>query len=154
MLTIADSVIGGFGRLGTWLGVERFGLEPDLIVFAKGVTSGYLPLGGVIASPRVAEPFWEEPGLVRARLDLRGAPGVLRRGAREPRPARRGRPRLPRTRARVGLPSRLSELGSHELVGEVRGGVGLMAAVALEPDVAREPAATRRLWLGAREAAS
>ncbi len=59
ILTIADVVICGFGRLGEWLGVERFGLLPDLIVFAKGVTSGYLPLGGVIAAPSVAEPFWE-----------------------------------------------------------------------------------------------
>ena len=51
ILTIADVVIGGFGRLGDWLGVERFGLAPDLIVFAKGVTSGTLPLGGVIVAP-------------------------------------------------------------------------------------------------------
>ncbi len=57
VLTIADAVIGGFGRLGTWFAVERFGVEPDLIVFAKGVTSGYLPLGGVVVSPRVAQVF-------------------------------------------------------------------------------------------------
>ncbi|MCW3066519.1 MAG: bioA2, partial [Solirubrobacterales bacterium] len=44
VLFIADAVICGFGRLGTWWGVERWGLEPDLLVFAKGVTSGYLPL--------------------------------------------------------------------------------------------------------------
>ncbi len=59
---MADSVICGFGRLGTWFGVERFGLKPDMITFAKGVTSGYLPLGGVVISDRVAEPFWDEPG--------------------------------------------------------------------------------------------
>jgi putrescine aminotransferase len=62
ILAVADVVISGFGRLGTWFGVERWGLTPDLIAFAKGVTSGYLPLGGVIASARVAEPFWTEPG--------------------------------------------------------------------------------------------
>src|SRR5204863_1873642 len=47
VLFVADCVIAGFGRLGGWTGVERFGLRPDLITFAKGVTSGYLPLGGV-----------------------------------------------------------------------------------------------------------
>ena len=62
ILTIADVVIGGFGRLGDWLAVERFGLEPDLIVFAKGVTSGTLPLGGVIVAPGIAAPFWSTPG--------------------------------------------------------------------------------------------
>ncbi|MBA3906654.1 MAG: aspartate aminotransferase family protein, partial [Pseudonocardiales bacterium] len=58
VLFVADSVICGFGRLGSWFGVERFGIEPDMIVFAKGVTSGYLPLGGLVVHERVAEPFW------------------------------------------------------------------------------------------------
>ena len=62
VLAIADAVICGFGRLGTWFGVERWDLEPDMIAFAKGVTSGYLPLGGVIASAAVAEPFFSRPG--------------------------------------------------------------------------------------------
>ena len=62
MLFVADSVICGFGRLGTWFGVERFGVEPDMITFAKGVTSGYLPLGGVVVAEHVAEPFWQAPG--------------------------------------------------------------------------------------------
>jgi putrescine---pyruvate transaminase len=64
ILTIADAVICGFGRLGTWFGVERYGLQPDLIVFAKGVTSGYLPLGGVIVAPSVADRFWAPGGPV------------------------------------------------------------------------------------------
>ena len=62
VLLVVDSVICGFGRLGTWFGIERWGVEPEMIVFAKGVTSGYLPLGGVVVSERVAEPFWREPG--------------------------------------------------------------------------------------------
>ena len=61
-LLVVDSVICAFGRLGTWFGVERWNVEPAMIVFAKGVTSGYLPLGGVMISERVAEPFWGEPG--------------------------------------------------------------------------------------------
>lgn len=59
VLLISDEVICAFGRLGYWFGCERFGYEPDMIVFAKGVTSGYAPLGGVIASDRLAAPFLE-----------------------------------------------------------------------------------------------
>ena len=62
ILFVADSVICGFGRLGTWFGVERWDVKPSMIVFAKGVTSGYLPLGGVVISDRIAEPFWKAPG--------------------------------------------------------------------------------------------
>jgi adenosylmethionine-8-amino-7-oxononanoate aminotransferase len=56
-LFVVDEVITSFGRCGHWFASERFGLGPDLITFAKGSTSGYLPLGGVIASGRIAEPF-------------------------------------------------------------------------------------------------
>jgi len=62
ILLIADEVICGFGRLGHGFGCERYGFTPDMITFAKGATSGYMPLGGVIVSPRVREPFWEGPG--------------------------------------------------------------------------------------------
>ena len=63
VLLIIDSVICGFGRLGTWFGIERWeDVRPDLITFAKGVTSGYLPLGGVVVSGAVAAPFFEAPG--------------------------------------------------------------------------------------------
>jgi adenosylmethionine-8-amino-7-oxononanoate aminotransferase len=61
VLLVSDEVICGFGRLGDWFGCGRLGYRPDLITFAKGVTSGYAPLGGVIASDRVVEPFLE-PG--------------------------------------------------------------------------------------------
>ena len=59
---VADEVICGFGRLGHWFGSHRFDAQPDMITFAKGVTSGYAPLGGVIASDRLAAPFVEQPG--------------------------------------------------------------------------------------------
>ena len=62
-LLIFDEVISGIGRTGQWFGAQHFGVTPDLITFAKGVTSGYLPLSGVIASRRVCEAF-EEPGFV------------------------------------------------------------------------------------------
>ena len=63
-LFISDEVITGFGRIGDWFAANRFELDPDLILFAKGVTAGYLPLGGLVASPRVAEPFFSQPGVM------------------------------------------------------------------------------------------
>jgi len=53
VLFIADEIITGFGRTGNWFGLERFGVEPDIIAFAKGITSGYIPLGGIGLSDRV-----------------------------------------------------------------------------------------------------
>jgi len=58
ILLILDEVITGFGRVGTMFAAERFGVTPDLAVFAKGVTSGYAPLGGVFVSPRIWQPFY------------------------------------------------------------------------------------------------
>jgi putrescine---pyruvate transaminase len=63
-LLVADEVITGFGRLGTWWGVERFGAVPDLMTFAKGVTSGYQPLGGVVLSRRVLDVLESDPTTV------------------------------------------------------------------------------------------
>jgi putrescine aminotransferase len=54
---IVDEVICGFGRLGEWWGATHYGVRPDLVTFAKGVTSGYLPLGGVLVGPSVREPL-------------------------------------------------------------------------------------------------
>jgi adenosylmethionine-8-amino-7-oxononanoate aminotransferase len=54
-LLIADEVVCGFGRLGAWWGSQRYGVEPDLVTFAKGATSGYLPLGGVLVGRAVRE---------------------------------------------------------------------------------------------------
>jgi putrescine---pyruvate transaminase len=62
ILLISDEVICGFGRVGHRFGCERYGFTPDMITFAKGVTSGYLPLGGVILSSRLKAPFWEGEG--------------------------------------------------------------------------------------------
>ena len=57
VLLVSDEVICAFGRLGEWFGAQRYGFQPDMITFAKGVTSGYAPLGGVMVSDRLAEPF-------------------------------------------------------------------------------------------------
>jgi putrescine aminotransferase len=153
ILTIADVVICGFGRLGGWLGTERFELKPDLIAFAKGVTSGYLPLGGVIVSPMVAEPFWSGHGprfahgatysghttccaAALANLDLLARDGLVHRALE----------------LEAGFHSRLRTLEAHPLVLQVRGGIGLMAAVALQPDlVAADPDVPTRLGRLARD---
>ncbi|MGI9116068.1 MAG: aspartate aminotransferase family protein [Gaiellales bacterium] len=153
IVTIADIVISGFGRLGEWLAVERLGLEPDLIVFAKGVTSGYLPLGGVIAAPRIAEPFWTgEASFMHgqtysghpvccaaalANLDLLAADGLVHR-ARE---------------QEDWFAAAFAPLADHPLVGEVRGGMGFLAAIELAPDLLEtRPDAAAAFWRAAREA--
>lgn len=59
---IFDEVITAFGRLGTWFASERFRIVPDMITFAKGVTSGYLPLGGVVVGPQVRAALEADPG--------------------------------------------------------------------------------------------
>lgn len=59
VLLVADEVICAFGRIGHMFGSERFGIEPDIITIAKGLTSAYMPMGAMIASDRVAEPFLE-----------------------------------------------------------------------------------------------
>jgi adenosylmethionine-8-amino-7-oxononanoate aminotransferase len=60
VLLVSDEVICAFGRIGHWFGADRFGYEPDIITVAKGLTSGYAPLGAMIASDRLVEPFLEE----------------------------------------------------------------------------------------------
>ena len=62
-LLIFDEVICGFGRTGSWFGAQTFGVTPDLMTFAKGVTSGYQPLSGVIVSQSVCDEL-EEPGFL------------------------------------------------------------------------------------------
>ena len=60
VLIICDEVISGFGRLGEWFGCQRYGVTPDLMTCAKGISSGYVPLGAVVVGGRVREPFWRE----------------------------------------------------------------------------------------------
>ena len=154
-LLVADSVICAFGRLGTWFGVERWNVEPAMIVFAKGVTSGYLPLGGVMVSERIAEPFWREPGgpIFRHGVTYAGHPtccaaaianikllerdGLLERGREQ----------------EHALLDALAPLAADDLVSEVRGGVGMMAAVELTAEARdRHAGAISSVWMGAREA--
>lgn len=78
-LLICDEVMAGFGRVGEWFAVDAWAVTPDLITFAKGVTSGYVPLGGVLISRRVAETFGDRPypgGLTYSGHPLACAVGV------------------------------------------------------------------------------
>ena len=131
VLFVADEVITGFGRAGAWFASERFGLAPDIVTVAKGLTSGYAPLGAVLVGPRVAEPFWRA-----------GSAEVFRHGYTYSAHA---------TSCAVGLANleliereqliaqardlekvladSLTSLADHELVAEVRAGTGLLAAV-------------------------
>lgn len=148
VLFVADSVICGFGRLGSWFGVEPFGVEPDLIVFAKGVTSGYLPLGGVIAHERVAAPFWDDPAAAPFRhgATYSGHPSACA-AALANLDILVGEDLLGRARVLAGeLHEALRGLGDHSLVAEVRGGTGVLGALELDPDrVAVEPALPARV---------
>ncbi len=63
-LLVFDEVISGFGRLGTWWGAQHYGVRPDMVTFAKAVTSGYQPLGGVLVGPAVREPLESDPAFV------------------------------------------------------------------------------------------
>ena len=74
VLLVSDEVICAFGRIGGWFGAERLGYEPDLLTFAKGVTSGYAPLGGVLVSDRIAQPFIDGPVPFQHGITFAGHP--------------------------------------------------------------------------------
>jgi putrescine---pyruvate transaminase len=154
ILFVCDSVICGFGRLGTWLGFERFGIEPDMVTFAKGVTSGYLPLGGVVASGKVADPFWSEPGrvFVRHGQTYAGHAAACAAGLANIDILEREE-LIPRGRAlEAELLATLAPLADHPLVGEVRGGTGLLAAIAFDRDaLAGDPGLPAKAYRAIRE---
>ena len=74
VLLVSDEVICAFGRLGTWFGGQKFDYVPDMITFAKGVTSGYAPLGGVITRPHIAQAFIDNQDVVMHGLTFGGHP--------------------------------------------------------------------------------
>jgi len=134
ILFVADAVICGFGRLGSWFGVERWGVEPDMITFAKGVTSGYLPLGGVVIAGHVAEPFYATPGtMIRHGATYAGHPACCAAANANLDILERER-LVTRGRELEGeLAAVLEPLAAHPLVREVRAGTGLLGAFELEP---------------------
>jgi putrescine---pyruvate transaminase len=152
VLFVADSVICGFGRLGSWFGVERFGIEPDMIVFAKGVTSGYLPLGGLAVHGRVAEPFWAAGAApFRHGATYSGHPAACA-AALANLDILEGEDLLGRAQVLEGeLHAALTTLADHPLVAEVRGGVGVLGAVELDPArMAADPGLPAKVGMAAR----
>ena len=134
VLFVADEVVTGYGRIGgAWFASGRFGLEPDIITTAKGLTSGYLPMGAVLISPKVSEPFfrrdagvWWRHGytysghavaavVALANLDIIEREHLLDDA----------------TRLESTLAAKLGPLAEHERVLEVRCGTGALAAVQL-----------------------
>lgn len=154
VLFVADEVITGFGRVGDWFASSRWDLRPDLITCAKGITSGYLPMGAVIASPAVAEPFWKPgAGLWRHGYTYSGhatvaAAGIANIDILE-------REELPKRALdlETELADALTPLVEHALVEEVRAGTGVLAAVQLSTDaIADDPALPGRVVSACREA--
>ena len=71
---VADEVITGFGRIGEWFASSRYGVAPDLITCAKGITSAYAPMGAVLVSDRIAEPLYEEGRMLMHGITFAGHP--------------------------------------------------------------------------------
>lgn len=142
IMYIADEVMAGFGRTGKWFAVEHSdGVIPDLITFAKGVNSGYVPLGGVAISPHIAATFDNRP--YPGGLTYSGHPLATAGGRRHHQHDGRGghrRERRPSRNRDHG--SELAEIAQRcaSSVGEVRG-IGMFWAIELVKDQAtREPA--------------
>jgi len=135
VLIVSDEVICGFGRLGTWFGCQHFGVTPDLMTIAKGLTSGYLPMGGVMVSDAMADVL-SAGGDFNHGYTTSGHPacaaaaianlGIMRRENL-----------VERVRGEIGpyLAARWMALADHPLVGEARI-VGLIGALELTPDKA------------------
>lgn len=153
VLFVADEVICGYGRVGAWFASSRFGLDPDMVIFAKGITSGYVPLGGVIVGARVAEPFWTGgAGMWRHGYTYSGHATAT--AAAHPNLDIMEREHLPERalELEVELTEALEPLSAHPLVSEVRSGLGVIAAV--QPDPARiadDPSLPDRFALAARD---
>jgi adenosylmethionine-8-amino-7-oxononanoate aminotransferase len=80
-LLIIDEVITGFGRLGTWFAAQHYGVVPDLVTFAKGVTSGYVPMGGVLVGPTVRASLESDPDrFLRTGFTYSGHPSAAAAG--------------------------------------------------------------------------
>jgi putrescine aminotransferase len=136
ILLVVDEVICGFGRTGEWFGSQTYGVEPDLMPIAKGLTSGYLPMGGVLVSDRVAEVITAEGAEFNHGFTYSGHPTCAAAAlANLAIIEREGL--VARVRDDIGpyLQERWLRLGDHPLVGEARmkGMVGALELVPSKP---------------------
>jgi len=136
---IADEVLVGFGRTGTWFAVDHDGVSPDLLVFAKGVNSGYVPLGGVLVGDAIFETFTERPypaGMTYSGHPLACAAAVGAIGAMHDEGTVAAAARLGAEILGPGL----NELaGRHPCVGDVRGIGGLWTVELVRDRLTKEP---------------
>ena len=134
VLLVTDEVICGFGRLGTWFGAQHFGVEPDLMPIAKGLSSGYAPIGGVVIGDRVAEAVIDAGGDFNHGYTYSGHPVSCAVAAENLRIlAEEGIVDRVRDHTAGYFARRWAELGDHPLVGEARS-LGLMGALELVAD--------------------
>ncbi|MFN3738651.1 aspartate aminotransferase family protein [Hydrogenophaga sp.] len=136
ILLICDEVICAFGRLGHWFAYEKFGIKPDLVTFAKGVTSGYIPLGGVMVGNRVAQVLIDKGGEFNHGYTYSGHPVACAVAlANLEIMEREGLPQRVRDDIGPYLAKRFAELNDHPLVG-VAETCGFVAGLVLVKDKA------------------
>jgi len=137
ILLISDEVICGFGRTGRWFGCETMGTRPDLMTFAKGVTSGYVPLGGVMVGERVARVLIDKGGEFNHGYTYSGHPVACAVALANIRLIRR-EGLVDRVREDTGpyLAEQYAALKDHPLVGDAET-CGLMGAILLVQDKER-----------------
>lgn len=133
ILLVADEVITGFGRLGQWFGVSRFGAVPDLVTTAKGLTSAYAPMGAVLASDRVAAPLYDSGRTLLHGITFGGHPLSAAIALKNLELFERERVLENVREHEAYLASLLASLRSLPIVGDVRGS-GFFWAVELVPD--------------------
>jgi putrescine aminotransferase len=135
ILFVADEVICGFGRTGEWFGSDYYDLAPDMMTIAKGLTSGYVPMGGLIVSDKVFAVI-NEGGDFNHGFTYSGHPVAAAVGLENLRILKEeGIVEAVRNDTGPYLQQRLATLADHPLVGEVRG-VGLLGAIELVQDKA------------------
>ncbi|MEO1315333.1 MAG: aspartate aminotransferase family protein [Pseudomonadota bacterium] len=143
ILLVADEVICGFGRTGNWWGHQTFDFRPDLISIAKGMTSGYIPMGGVLISDRVTGPVTARAGEFFHGYTYSGHPAACAAGLVNLRIMREER-LVERVAEDIGpyMQAAWSRLSEHPLVGETRmvGLIGAAEVVADKATLARFPA--------------
>jgi putrescine aminotransferase len=134
ILLVADEVITAFGRLGEWFGSTRFGIRPDLISFAKGVSSGYLPLGGALVGDRVAEVVITNGGEFAHGFTYSGHPAACAVALTTIKIMQReGIVERVRDHTEPYFHASLKKLADHPIVGEVRS-IGLVGAIEIVKD--------------------
>ncbi|MEH6515426.1 MAG: aspartate aminotransferase family protein [Halioglobus sp.] len=134
ILLIADEVICGFGRTGNWFGSETYNIKPDLMTFAKAITNGYIPLGGVMVSEKITDVLMAGGGEFAHGLTYSGHPAACAAGLETLR-ILRDEKIIETAAADVAphLQKRLREFENHPIVGQVRG-AGMFAAIELVSD--------------------